>query len=230
MLRNGLATLGTCLLGIIAAGPTQAADMPAGRSAAPPQLGTAPPYFLHVGAAGLVLDEGAAIYAGGSLIPGGTIKIKSHLTFAVEAGYFITPNIAVSFTGGLPPTVKIDAAGAMDGMGRVGATTYGPMTATIHYHFTNFGPFQPYIGAGPAFMYVFSERDGIMNGLRIEHTAGFAVQAGADYMLTERWGIFVDVKKAILRTEASGFLGGVPISADIKLDPLVIHSGVTFRF
>jgi outer membrane protein len=231
MLRNGFAALATCMLSVLTAAPVAAADIPVRKPISEPQLIANPPrFFLHVGPAALDLDESAKIYAAGNQVPGGTIKIKSHLTFAVEAGYFVTPNIAVSFTGGLPPNVKIEAAGTMQGMGRVGATTYGPMTATIHYHFTEFGRFQPYIGAGPAFMYVFDEKDGIMNTLRVEHTAGFAFQAGANYMFTDRWGMFVDVKKAILRTEASGSLGGAPIAADIKLDPLVVHSGVTFRF
>jgi outer membrane protein len=104
------------------------------------------------------------------------------------------------------------------------------MTLTAHYHFSGLGRLQPYIGAGPAFMYVFDDKDGIMGDLKIGHTVGFAVQIGADYMITDRWGIFVDVKKAILRTDATGSLGVAPVSADIKLDPLVVHTGVTFRF
>jgi outer membrane protein len=59
---------------------------------------------------------------------------------------------------------------------------------------------------------------------------GVAFQVGADYMITDNWGVFVDVKKAILRTEATGFLGPAPIRADVKLDPLVLHTGVTYRF
>lgn len=231
MLRTRLAALIIGALGVAAIAPrATAADIPAPRTVSLQQPASAPRFFLHIGPAGLVLDEDADIYAAGSLVPGGTIKIKSHLTFAVEAGYYLTPNIAVSFTGGLPPNVKIEAAGTMNGMGRVGATTYGPTTATIHYHFTHLGRFQPYIGAGPAFMYVFDQNDGIMSKLRVDNTVGFAVQAGANYMFTDNWGVFVDVKKAILRTEATGYLGPAPIKADIKLDPLVLHTGVTFRF
>jgi outer membrane protein len=205
-----------------------AADAPQPQAASPAPA--TPRFFLHLGPAGLILDEGANIYTAGAQVPGGTIKIKQHLTFAVEAGYFLTPNIAVSFTGGLPPNVKIEAAGVMAGMGRVGATTYGPMTATVHYHFTGLGRFQPYIGAGPTFMYVFDQKDGIMSTLRVDNAFGFAVQVGADYMFNDTWGVFVDVKKAILRTDGTGFLGPVPVKADIRLDPLVVHTGLTIRF
>ncbi len=170
--------------------------------------------------------------AGGAPVPGGDIAIrpKPHPTFAVEIGYFITPNIAVSFTGGLPPKVNIEAAGTLAGLGRLGSTTYGPMTLTVHYHFTGFGRFQPYVGFGPTFMYVFRASDGLLTDLKINHAVGFAVQAGVDVMITQNWGAFVDVKKAYLRTRATGDLGGAPIRAKVKLDPLVLHAGVTYRF
>jgi outer membrane protein len=170
------------------------------------------------------------MFAGGQRLEGANISIKPQATVALEAGYFVSPNLAVSFTGGVPPFAKIEGAGTMAGVGRVGATTYGPMTLTAHYHFTHFGRLQPYMGAGPAFMYVFDEKDAAMSALRVEHAAGFAFQIGADYMITDHLGLFVDVKKAILRTEAKGFYGPFPINADIKLDPLVVHGGLSVRF
>jgi len=38
------------------------------------------------------------------------------------------------------------------------------------------------------------------------------------------------VKKGFLRTTSSGTLGGAPIHADVKLDPLVIGAGLKLRF
>jgi outer membrane protein len=230
MFGKGLAGLAAGAVGaLMIASAAIAADPAVPAPAAQPQT-TGLGFFVHAGPAGIELDEGAKIYAADARVPGGTISVKRHFTVAVEAGYFITPNLAVSFTGGFPPNVKIEAAGSMDGMGRVGASTYGPMTVTMHYHFTGLGRLQPYIGAGPAFMYVFDQTDGLMNSLHVDNTAGFAFQAGADYMITDRWGVFVDVKKAILRTDATGFLGPAPIRADLRLDPLVVHTGVTLRF
>jgi outer membrane protein len=187
-------------------------------------------FFVHLGPAGLILDEGAEMYAGGARIPGGDISVKSHLTFAAEVGYYFTPNVALSFTGGFPPSVKIEASGSLDGLGRVGSTTYGPVALTAHYHFTGLGRLQPYVGIGPAFMYVFDTDDGLMSRLKFDHAIGVAFQAGVDYMISDHWGVFFDVKKIILRSEATGNIGLAPIRADVKLDPLVLHTGVTYRF
>jgi outer membrane protein len=59
---------------------------------------------------------------------------------------------------------------------------------------------------------------------------GVAFQAGADIMIDQHWGVFVDAKKAILRTNATGFLGPLPVRADVRLDPTVLSGGVTYRF
>ena len=117
-------------------------------------------FYLHGGLSDVVLDGGAKIKAGGQPVVGGNISIKSQLTPSLEVGYFVTPNIAVSFTGGVPPTARIDAGGTMTGQGRIGSTMYGPATLTAHYHFDVPGPIKPYLGLGPAFMVVFRDEDG----------------------------------------------------------------------
>lgn len=213
------------------AGLAQAADLPTMRGAAPPPaVAKTPTWFIHFGPAGVFLDEGAKIDAGGFRLPGATVSIAPQLTPVVEVGYFFTPNIAASFTGGLPPKITIKGAGAIAPLGTLGAAVYGPATLTAHYHFTNFGRFQPYVGAGVAFMKVFSTSDRALSNLKIDDTVGPALQIGADFMIDDNWGAFIDVKKALLRTTATGALGGVPIRAKTTLDPLVVHGGVTYRF
>ena len=179
------------------------------------------------------MDESAKINVGGALVPGATIGVDPHYSVIVEAGMFLTPNWSVSFTGGFPPTIDIAGKGTAAALGKLGEATYGPATLTAQYRFTNFGAFQPYIGAGPTFMLVFGTKDGSIQDLKLNNAVGFAVQIGADFMINDQWGIFFDVKKAYLRTKAKGTVpafGGAPMRANVTLDPLVIHTGVTFRF
>ncbi len=89
---------------------------------------------------------------------------------------------------------------------------------------------QPYVGAGIAFMKMFNGKDRLMQNVKAEDAFGVALQAGVDVMINRNWGAFVDVKKAFLTTTATGTLGGAPISAKLVVDPLVVHSGVTYRF
>lgn len=187
-------------------------------------------FFLRTGPAMLFLSEGAKVKAGGAPVAGGTISVDPHATGTFEFGYMFTPNLGVSFTGGVPPTVAIDGAGTLAGVGELGTITYGPTALTAHYHFTNFGNFQPYIGGGPMAMFVFNEKDTNVTNLNVKPAIGAVFQVGADYWVNEKWGVYVDAKKAYLRTKSTGSLGGTPISADVKMDPLVISAGLTVRF
>ena len=223
-----LAAVAAAALGLIA-GAAHAADL----APAPLPLPTPealPGLYVHVGPAGLIMDEGATIRVAGQKYPGATIAIKSQLTPSVELGYFVSPNLAVSFTGGLPPLAKVEADGTLKGSPPFGKASYGPVTLTAHYHFMDLGRVQPYIGFGAAYMYVFDDKDGLMSDLKVKQALGVAFQAGADIMIDQHWGVFVDAKKAILRTHATGFLGPAPVRADVRLDPLVLSGGVTYRF
>ena len=222
------AAVAAAALGLIV-GAAHAADLAPAPLPAPP-VDALPGLYVHVGPAGLIMDEGATIRVAGQKYPGATIAIKSQLTPSVELGYFVSPNLAVSFTGGIPPLAKVEAAGTLQGSPPFGKASYGPVTLTAHYHFLDLGRVQPYVGFGAAYMYVFDDKDGLMSDLKVKQALGVAFQAGADIMIDQHWGVFVDAKKAILRTNATGFLGPLPVRADVRLDPTVLSGGVTYRF
>jgi outer membrane protein len=148
----------------------------------------------------------------------------------VELGYFVRPEISVSATVGVPPREDVDGAGSLAPFGKLGELHYGPAALTGQYHFTQFGAFQPYVGGGVAVMFIFADDDAAAANLEVDNAAGPAVQVGADWMLNDRWGLFVDYKKAWFDTSASGVLGGAPFTADIQVDPSFLHGGVSFRF
>jgi outer membrane protein len=204
-----------------------AADMPLAQAAPPPLEYN---WFIKFGPGYLINDESARMRAGGVPQVGATIKIKPQISALVEFGYFFTPNFAVSFTGGIPPRVDIRAAGTIAPLGRLGQAVYGPSTLTAHYHFTGWGAFRPYIGAGVAYTRIFDTKDDVLTNIKINDTIGPALQIGANYMINERWGVFVDVKKAYLRTVTTGNLGPAPVRARVVIDTLAVHTGVMFKF
>ena len=122
------------------------------------------------------------------------------------------------------------AAGSLAGLGRAGSVTGGPAAVTAHYHFNRQSAFQPYVGAGVAFLYVFDTEDGALVDVEVDNTIGPAVQIGANYFVSERWGVFADFKKAWFSSESRGSLGGAPVVADVQLDPAVWNAGVIWRF
>lgn len=187
-------------------------------------------WFAHFGPAVVMPDESAEMSAGGQPVPGANVSIDSRWTVEGEVGRYVTKNVAVAIAGGYPPTFTVNAAGTIAALGAAGQMTGGPAALLVQYHFNREGRIQPYVGAGASFLIVFSTKDGAMNHLRADSAVGTAVQAGADIMLNDHWGMFVDVKKAWVGTVAHGELGPMPIVAKVKINPLVPNFGLSYHF
>ncbi|MBP28913.1 MAG: hypothetical protein CMH16_06260 [Methylobacterium sp.] len=219
----------TIFASVLAANAASAADLAISGGDTTPMVDM-PSFYLHVGVAGIFNDPHARISLAGSPISGAAVKIGDRATLAIEAGYFVAPHIAVSVSGGVPPVSKIEAAGSLSGLGAIGKTQGGPVAATVHYHFDGFDAFQPYLGAGVSALVVFGDEDRLLRRYRTEDTVGPVLQAGFDLMLDTQWGVFFDVKKGFLATTTKGYLSGLPVRSSVSLDPVVLHSGLTYRF
>ena len=166
------------------------------------------------------------------------VAIRPIYTVGLEAGYFITPNIAVALSAGIPPLLHVKATNLtltpFLGTNLLGSARFGPAMGLLQYHFTNFGAFQPYLGAGAAYVLMFSNiSDGILTNFGVDQNWAFVLQAGADYMLTQNWGVYVDLKKLIYYNPP--FQGnllnlGVPVRTLGSLDPWVVGAGITFKY
>jgi outer membrane protein len=219
----------TIFASVLAANAASAADLAISGGDTTPMVDM-PSFYLHVGVAGIFNAPHARISLAGSPISGAAVKIGDRATLAIEAGYFVAPHIAVSVSGGVPPVSKVEAAGSLSGLGAIGKTQGGPVAATVHYHFDGFGAFQPYLGAGVSALVVFGDEDRLLRRYRTEDTVGPVLQAGFDLMLDTQWGVFFDVKKGFLATTTKGYLSGLPVRSSVSLDPVVLHSGLIYRF
>ncbi|QGM97064.1 OmpW/AlkL family protein [Methylocystis parvus] len=71
---------------------------------------------------------------------------------------------------------------------------------------------------------------------------GVVGQAGADYMFNDQWGVNVDVKYIMMEPNAHANIIAfvptaqvlnpvyVPVNASVKINPLVVSAGLTYRF
>jgi outer membrane protein len=219
----------------------------------PEPLPPAPPiFYVHVGALGAFYSPPDAQSTGGGFLktiptPLGNatlsnVAIPPSYTVGLEAGYFVTPNLALAFSAGVPPPLRIRATTfnftQALGTDQLGSVRYGPLMALIQYHFTQWGPFQPYFGAGAAYVVMFANiSDGILSNFSVDPTFCAVAQGGFDYMLTgfglPNWGVFVDAKKLIyLNPNFQGELlnTNVHIKTLGKIDPWVASTGITFKY
>lgn len=179
------------------------------------------PWMLRVRGLLVMPDASASLN-----IPG-SVTISNSVVPELDITYFLTPNIAAEVILGVTPH-NINGAGALAGI-PIGRAWLLPPTITLQYHFTNFGAFKPYIGAGPNFTIFFNQSaaGGVVTQMDVKHSFGVALQAGFDYMLNRHWGLNVDVKKLYLRPDVT--LNNGAITGQVTIDPWIIGAGLTYR-
>ncbi len=216
------ATIGLMLVGFGANAADLATDIgaPEAQSAAERSF-----WQIRLRALGVITkDSGSVDGVGGS-----DLSYSDTVIPELDISYFFNENIAVELILGTT-YAKVHGEGSLSGLGEIGKVWLLPPTLTLQYHFTDFGAFQPYVGAGVNYTVFYNQSAKSANDLDVKNTFGVALQAGFDYMIDENWGVNVDVKKLFLRPDFDVNVGGTPLSGKAKLDPWLVGAGVTYRF
>lgn len=210
--------IGSLAATIAAASPAQAQDEPFSG------------WFVRGAVTRLHLADKIDLTAGGAVVPDAGINTKNHYTPTLHIGHTLGRDFAAVLTVGLPPRIDINGRDALAPYGRLATTRYGPATATVQYRPVHNGLIQPYAGVGACYMKIFSETDGAFQNVHIKDDISPALEAGTDVMVTKRYGLFIEAKKAWLRTTATGNFGPAPVVGKVKLDPWAISAGAVIRF
>ena len=159
----------------------------------------------------------------GSQFNGAGTTISWSVMPTVSLGYYLNKNWSVEAICCVTPH-HVQGTGSING-GSVIKTWVFPPTLTLVYHFTNFGAFQPYIGAGVNFTAYWGTRAGYQpfqiatpalvtplntqlitsytaTGATITPSWGVAAQAGMDYMINKEWGWNLDAKWIMMQPNA----------------------------
>ena len=233
------------------AGAALASDLPVPTTKAPAAPAAEAPWspqlFVKLGVTYGINNGSAKSYAafapGGPLnfLPGVNASASNVVTLGGEVGIFVLPNVSIQVSGGIPQWVTVKTSGAITGVTppsgtHISSDLPGFIPVTASYHFTNFGAFQPYIGAGLTPIFSFTTRDYFDTGVRAGSSVGVVLQAGADFMIDKHWGLTFDVKRIWASREATSTgvatYPGVPLAGklDTQVDPWLLSTGLTYRF
>ena len=139
----------------------------------------------------------------------------------VDISYFINPNVAVELILTVPQKQTLSAGGLA-----IGSFKHLPPTLTAQYHFTNFGGFKPYVGAGVNYTRISSVN--LPAGVTVDRNSfGPALQVGVDIPVAKNMYLNFDIKKVYIRTDVKR--DGTKIG-DFKADPLLVGVGLGWRF
>ena len=202
-----------------------AADLapPAPAPTAEEAIAAASPWMLRVRGLGVITNDSGSVDG----VPGAGLSYSDTVIPELDITYFFTPNFAAELILGTT-YAKINGEGVLAGT-PVGKTWLLPPTLTLQYHFTDFGAFKPYVGAGLNYTMFYNEEGANADDLDIHNAFGAAVQVGFDYMVDEHWGVNFDVKKIFLEPDFTADVGA-DVDGKAKLDPWLVGAGVTYRF
>lgn len=185
--------------------------------------------IVKLGLTNLVLADEIDLMVGGAPFAGAGLSTFEHQTLSAQFAWFFTDSLAVNATLGFPPTISIYGAGSIGALPMLGKATYGPTALTLQWHPITAGRVRPYVGVGASYMIVFDTQDGAFADLEVENDLGFAFEAGVDFPLDDRFSMYLDAKKALLRPEATGSFMGAPVVGQTRLDPWAFTAGVSVK-
>ena len=160
---------------------------------------------------------------------GGDVSIDTSIVPELDITYFVADQWAFELILGVTPH-DVSAVGTGAGDIDLGDVTLLPPTLTLQYHFNPDGDVRPYVGAGLNYTYFFNEdlpTGGIATSIDYDASFGYALQAGADFQVSDDWFLNVDVKWVDIDTDVT--INGA-IAADVEIDPVIFGVGFGRRF
>lgn len=164
------------------------------------------------------------------------VEFDSDFGYGLAVNVFWTPRISTEFAAALlePDFIISERPRAVT---RIEPLEMMPLTAVLQYHFSPRSTLDFYVGAGAAYV-IFDEiedTDDIddieFDSIDFDDDVGLVVNAGLGWAFTPAFGLYLDAKYVPLDAAATAVVAGRPRDAqEIKVDPLMLSAGLTFRF
>lgn len=140
--------------------------------------------------------------------------------------YFLTDKVAVeAILGTTEHNIRAQGPGT-DVL--VHKTWVLPPVVTLQYHPLPASQVSPYFGAGLNYMLFYSEKNKNGFTVKVDDGVGYALQAGVNVKMKNRWLLNADVKKVYFSTDAK--INGGALKAKVDLDPVVASIGLSRQF
>jgi outer membrane protein len=200
-----------------------------------------PHWSVDIGYVELAPNDESSVISGPGLPPGNGVNVRSASTIVGSAAYHYSKNISLQFYVAPPIAYDVDAAGSLDGFGKIAEVNVLLPTLFVNYTFDPIlDKVKPYLGIGLNYTTFLSESptpvlNGALGGetnIKADDSFGVALQAGLGIDLNEKWYlnvgyVWIDVDSTVeLTTEAVGTFRTV----DIDIDPSGGYLRVGYRF
>ncbi|KPA91645.1 MULTISPECIES: OmpW/AlkL family protein [Pseudomonas] len=174
---------------------------------------------------------------------GGKATMSSDTQLGLNFAYMVTDHLGIELLAATPfehdVKIKNTALGAANG--KLGTLKHLPPTLSlVYYPLDAKSAFQPYLGAGINYTWIYDEHVGSeanaagFDNFRAKNSWGVAWQVGADYMLTDKLMINAQVRYIDIDTTAyvdnNAVAGGTRAKVNVDVDPMVYMVGLGYKF
>ena len=173
----------------------------------------------------------------------GKATMSSDTQLGLNFAYMITNNIAIELLAATPfeHDVKLKNTNLGPANGKLGTLKHLPPTlSVVYYPLDSKSVFQPYVGAGINYTWIYDEHVGSraseagFDNFRAKNSWGLAWQVGADYMLTDKLMVNAQVRYIDINTTAyvdNNSVGtGTRAKVNVDVDPMVYMVGLGYKF
>lgn len=153
--------------------------------------------------------------------------------------YMVTNNIGLELILATSPH-DLDFTGVQSGIGKGGTVWLLPPTLLVQYHFMADQSIRPYVGAGVNLTIAYGEdaSQSLVNALggptnlKVDNSIGWAVQAGVDIDLDDRWFLNFDIKYVAISVDVAITTPATSTTRTTTLDinPVIVGAGIGYRF
>lgn len=179
----------------------------------------------------------------GNKVSGTKATLDSDTQLGLNFAYMLTNNIGIELLAATPfeHDVKLKGTALDAANGKLGTLKHLPPTlSVVYYPLDHKAAFQPYVGAGINYTWIYDEHVGSrasaagFDNFRAKNSWGLAWQVGADYMLTDNVMINAQVRYVDIDTTAyvnnNAVAGGTRAKVDVDVDPWVYMVGLGYKF
>ena len=191
----------------------------------------------HERSSDVKIDSGAL--SGANL--GGKATMDSDTQLGLNVAYMLTDHLGLELLAATPfeHQVNIKGTGLDAANGKLGSLKHLPPTLSlVYYPLDAKATFQPYVGAGLNYTWIYDEHVGSgasaagFDNFRADNSWGWSAQVGADLMLTDRVMLNAQIRYIDIATTAhvDNTALGARAKVDLDVDPWVYMVGLGYRF
>jgi len=166
-------------------------------------------------------------------VDGLDIDVSEDTALSLTGAYFFTPGLALELLASTPFEHAYVVSNETGVLGS-GSTQHLPPTLSLQYHFNSGGTIIPYLGVGVNYTIFFSQENSALltenlGGAKAEldDSAGYALQAGLDYMFTDN--LFMNLDLRYIDIEPDLKIGGSKVGT-VKINPTTVGINVGYKF